>query len=90
MYWTITANKHLCTLKVFSINGKKADASEFGKGYDARPDLADDYGCGDYVFAPLPPTEKVLKKYSISESDYKKICEALAERLSFGRCSECH
>jgi hypothetical protein len=78
----------ICSLKVFVINGVDADEKDFGDKYDADPDNADGYCCGDMRFFPKPATQDVLDKYSINVIEYNEICEKL-DCLSFGSCGWC-
>ena len=78
-----------CALREFSINNVEADYSDFGEKEDLRPDLADNYGCGNMTFTPKLPTQLILDKYNISVDEYKEICEQLEEKLSFGYCGLC-
>lgn len=77
-----------CALKVFEINGIKADYKDFGIQEDIATYKAPAYGCGNMQFIPKPVTQKVLDKYQITVDDYNKICEEL-DCLSFGYCGWC-
>lgn len=79
----------LCSLSRFEINGVCAEAEDFGYSYDANPDIAEEHGCGNRQFRPIPPEPDVLKKYGITESEYDKVAEGLTYHLSFGRCGWC-
>lgn len=79
----------LCSTSIFTINGLAANEFEFGKSYDANPDEAEEYGCGNRKFKRIASTEKVLTKYNISEEEYIKIAEQLEDKLSFGNCGWC-
>jgi hypothetical protein len=79
----------LCETSKFVINGIEADAYDFGDKDDEDPDNAEDYGCGDMQFTSTPPTKEVLEKYSITEDEYRTVCEELNEGLSFGCCGWC-
>ena len=79
----------LCSTSVFEINGVRADSYDFGDQYDASPETAEPYGCGNMVFCPKPATEEVLQKYKISVTEYGEVCSELQEKLSFGECGWC-
>lgn len=38
---------------------------------------------------PEPPTEIVLRKYSITKEEYYSICDELENKLHVGRCGWC-
>jgi hypothetical protein len=78
-----------CELDMFTINEIEADYHDFGEKHDHSPSTVDVYGCGDMRFVPKPYTQKILNKYNISVSDYKKICAELKDKLSFGYCGLC-
>jgi len=79
----------LCSLSVFTINGIDADYSDFGCQYDADPENAEDYGCGDMIFERKDAKQWVLEKYNISLAEYDEVCENLERVLSFGSCGWC-
>ena len=82
-----------CELKVFTINGKKANSFNFGMTSDHKEDYDDDeiaaYGCYDRYFESKPPTEKVLHKYNITKKEYYDICRKLENKLHVGGCDWC-
>ena len=82
-----------CELKVFTINGKKANSFDFGMTSDHKEDYDDDeiaaYGCYDRYFESKPPTEKVLHKYNITKKEYYDICRKLENKLHVGCCDWC-
>ena len=78
-----------CALEVFTINGEKAQESDFGEGRDDSPESAEDYACGDHQFHPKLPTQEVLDKYKINLSEYAEICGKLESALSVGSCGWC-
>ena len=82
------AGSYCCTEK-FEINGIEAEYEDFGEKRDNDAENAPEYGCGDMQFFPQNSTEKILKKYDISEEEYQEICEKLEKGLSFGNCSYC-
>ena len=49
----------------------------------------DTYGCSNMHFEPEPPTEIVLRKYSITKEEYYSICDELENKLHVGRCGWC-
>lgn len=79
----------LCSTAEFIINDIDADYNDFGEHYDASPDTAEDYSCGNRVFEPKAPTEEVLEKYKISGPEYYLIASQLEAGLSFGSCGLC-
>jgi hypothetical protein len=80
---------HLCSTKVFVINGINADSEDFGDHRDDSPDTAEPYSCGNMCFSRNPSSKKVLKKYGITQEEYDEIADKLAEGLSFGSCGWC-
>lgn len=79
----------LCETSEFKINGIDADSGDFGDHYDASPETAEDYGCGDKVFKPKEPTPETLAKYGINGPEYELVANALRDGLSFGNCGLC-
>lgn len=78
-----------CSLKVFKINGIKADSSDFGHQEDVDETNAPDYGCGNMQFISKHATQDVLDKYDITVEDYNEILNELDRCLSFGYCALC-
>nr|DAU11684.1 MAG TPA: hypothetical protein [Bacteriophage sp.] len=82
-----------CELKVFTINGKKANSFDFGMTSDHKEDYDDDeiaaYCCCDRYFESVCPTEKVLRKYNITKKEYYDICRELENKLHVDRCGWC-
>lgn len=80
----------LCYCPVFEINGIDATEYDFGEKYDRSPGTAEPYSCGDMQFTRrIEPSPSVLEKYSITEDEYREICDKLEVGLSFGRCGWC-
>lgn len=81
----------LCSTKIFTINGKAADSSDFGHSEDVSPETAEDYDycCGDRQFLPQESTPEVLARYNINEAEYQQICNELQNKLSWGSCGWC-
>ena len=79
----------LCATSIFEINDIKADYNDFGDKCDHNTGGAEDYCCGDMQFERKPSTQAILKKYKITEEEYREICEKLEEGLSFGCCGLC-
>lgn len=79
----------LCATSVFTINGVDAEYQDFGHKYDADPEDAEEYGCGNMIFEPGYFSEGIGDKYGINEDEFKIICEKLEEKLSFGSCGWC-
>lgn len=78
-----------CRLEKFTINGKKAEQSDFGDTYDHRIADAEPYECADMQFEPKPATREILNKYEINLEEYKEVCMKLCEELCVGRCGWC-
>lgn len=89
MTFNIKMSDYYCMPSEFVVNGIEADAYDFGMSHDACPGNAEDYGCGNRVFEPDPPSQEVLDKYHITEAEYKEISDELVEKLSVGACSCC-
>jgi hypothetical protein len=89
MTYEIKVYSALCSCEVFKVNGIDADSDDFGNGYDAGADYAEDYCCGNRVFEVIKPTKKVLEKYKITEEEYRVIGDELTEKLSWGSCGWC-
>ena len=89
MAFQITYGSALCYTPTFTVNGRDARYTDFGSKYDADPDNAPDYGCGDMTFEPQAPDAAVLEKYQIDELEYWSIANSLKEGLSFGCCELC-
>ncbi len=79
----------ICETKMFKINEVDATYRDFGEKYDASPDITKPNCCGDMTFIPRIPAQQVLKKYGITKSEYKNICELLRSCVSFGTCRLC-
>lgn len=79
----------LCETKVFQVNGIDADWSDFGDKYDREPENAEDYCCADMRFTAKPATQEILNKYKINDNEYSKVCDVLADKLSWGCCGWC-
>ena len=79
----------LCATNIFTINNITGDIYDFGSQYDESPEEAEDYCCGNMVFERKESTKNVLKKYNITEDEYRDICEKLESGLSFGSCGLC-
>jgi hypothetical protein len=78
-----------CATNQFTINGVCANESDFGSSYDASPETAEDYACGNRVFERHDPTAEVLAKYAINEAEYGIVAAMLEAQLSFGKCGWC-
>lgn len=78
----------VCEIKVFKINGIRADYKDFGDKYDISPDVKN-ASCGNMIFKPRTPSQQVLEKYGITNDEYICICEQLRDILSFGLCRLC-
>lgn len=69
-----------CLLEKFTINGKKAKREDFG--------TTDSGGFCGVNFIPKEPSNKVLKKYKINETEYNNICKKL-EKINVLKCNCC-
>jgi len=78
-----------CETRIFKINGIDATCRDFGERSDHDQENAEEYGCGDMRFDPIPATDEVLKKYGITENEYSQIAQKLESGLSFGPCGWC-
>ena len=58
-----------CHLKVFTINGIKADKDNFGNG-NSEDGADGGFGCANYQFHPISVREYVIEKYKISNEEY--------------------
>ena len=79
----------LCVLKIFTINGKKADSDDFGSTFDYINGKPDSFGCSNMYFESNPPTKEILDKYNITEQEYFSICDELEDVLYVGSCGWC-
>ena len=86
MTYEIKVGECYCSCSL-TINGIKAYAEDFGDKEDLGSEYAPPYGCGDMQFIPSEPDEEICKKYGISEDEFRKIADILAEKLSWGCCS---
>lgn len=89
MKWQLEVMDALCEPSHFQINGVFADWEDFGDKYDTEHEKAEPYACANMRFIPKEPTQEVLSKYKIDKDEYNMVCEALEEKLSFGRCGWC-
>jgi hypothetical protein len=85
----LTISDCFCGCEIFRVNDIEADVDDFGAKYDYSPEEADEYECGNMVFQSFPSSDRVLKKYSITQDEYNEITDALIVGLSFGRCGLC-
>lgn len=85
-----------CSIAKFTINGKKANADDFGKQTDLHPERATlvfggvAYECGDRGFLSIYPTKAVLSKYDLALEGYWKVCDILEDKLHIGGCDFCN
>lgn len=89
MELTLTFGHALCYTPSFIINDVEAEWEDFGEKYDRDAENAEPYACSDMRFTRIPPTPKVLAKYSITETEYDTIADKLEDGLSFGSCGWC-
>jgi hypothetical protein len=78
-----------CSLTIFTIKDKPADQDDFIEMNDDGSDYAEDYACGCMVPHSVKATEKVLKKYDITLSEFNEIVEQLKDILYVGSCGWC-
>ena len=78
-----------CYAEVFKINGIEADIDDFGESKDVSPEIAEHYGCGCRRFITNPPTQDLLEKYGLSETQYYDVCYKLQKELFVGKCGWC-
>jgi len=79
-----------CMVTKFTINGIDADAWDFGQPRDMEPYRT--FGCGRYGYEPnyyMLFVAKAIRKYGISEKEYREVVKRLKEFFSFGSCSRC-
>jgi hypothetical protein len=92
MKYKIEAFDALCSLRTFTVNGKDANSYDFFEQHDEGSAYAEEYpygACGNMKGRPIRATEKVLKKYGITEEEFNKIALEAAEAVSFGDCGWC-
>lgn len=90
MEYTIKPFDCLCELEEFTINGIKADYSDFGTKEDRDRGNAEPYGCGDMRFIGYyAPPKETLEKYHITDDEFLIICAKLERAISFGKCGWC-
>ena len=89
--YDIKVSRWMCWCPVFTIKGIKADSDDFGEKDDIDCNCEDKpfRGCGNMIFTPKPPTQKVLDKYGITVDEYNEIASVLEDGLSFGYCGLC-
>lgn len=79
----------LCELQSCKINDVNLNYNDFGEKYDTEPEKAEPYCCANMQFIPFKDVkEETLKKYNITEEEYRLIQEKL-DCLSFGCCGWC-
>lgn len=77
-----------CELEIFKINGIDADQEDFGEGSSNLGDVFSN-SCSHKFIPYKRPTEAVLRKYGITESEYAEICDRLEEELYVSGCGLC-
>lgn len=84
------ADPFFCSV-LFYVNGVAGELFDFGEKDDGGSyyDEFETPHCADMHFVPARPSEKILKKYGITESDFEVITDMLVEQLAFGLCSMC-
>lgn len=80
---------HFCEPEFFEINDIVANYNDFGDKYDIDSESAEEYCCSNMKFVIKEPTSNVIKKYGITETEYKMIAKLLESQLSFGSCGFC-
>jgi hypothetical protein len=78
-----------CSLDVFTINGMRADVSDFGSTEDIDSEHAEEYCCSNRVFVQKNPRVEVLNRYGITIDDYDEIVTTLRNVLHVGSCGWC-
>lgn len=78
-----------CELKIFTINGEKANSDDFGDTLDHINGAREPYCCSNMYFEPKLPIKEVLDKYNITEEEYHNICNELENKLYVGTCGWC-
>lgn len=79
-----------CACKVFTINGKRADISDFGHMRDTNFSKAEPYGCGCMRFiADSHKIDEAVKTYNITTDEFNEICNILEAKLFVGKCNWC-
>lgn len=74
----------------FAINGCKASVWDFGSSRDMAKELAEECGCGDRTFVPCARVEpEILGKYNLTEEQFRKVQDLLADKLHIGFCRRC-
>lgn len=66
-----------CRNRYFKINGRDANAGDFGDVVN----VSVDYNHCDCYFEPRDPSLDVLYKYDINMAEYFEVCNALKEKL---------
>jgi hypothetical protein len=79
----------LCSLRVFTIDGKRVDEDDFCTASDEGRDHAGPYSCGNMIGRALPATNKKLKKYNLTVDEFNEIAEEVASLVSFESCDWC-
>lgn len=88
MKFSVTAKTTMpCVEDEFTINGKKAEVSDFGLVYNHG--VGNTNCCESMRFESIEPTNKVLRKYRINLDEYDEICSYLADKFTIGKCDIC-
>ena len=83
-----------CETDTFTIKGKRADKDDFGISYEGNR-RCESYcrksPCKNHRFKSFSYKENkdIAEKYGLDEHEYKKVCEALEDKLSVGECKWC-
>lgn len=83
-----------CELETFTINGRNASKDLFGTTFEGRKECTPysrNSPCKNNRFKAFPykENEDVAKRYGLDEYGYKKVCEALEDKLCIGECKWC-
>lgn len=76
-----------CIPEIFTINGKKAYAADFGNFKKTKLRKG---GCKARLFERNNPTKDILYNYGITEKEHEKICSELESLLSLKNCTKCN
>lgn len=79
----------LCSLKKFTIDGKRVKEDDFFDQDDMGRDYAEPYGCGNMVGTAQNATDAKLNKYKMTVDEFNLVAETAAELVSFGSCGWC-
>lgn len=76
-----------CALKIFTINGKEAYASEFGESFSNGSCMGN--GCNNEFRAFSKADRSIMRKYGITAQQFFEIGEKLEDKLYVYGCGCC-